>query len=99
MFTSSKRINGSSKTKYISSSSGSSWLRSQALIEYDIKLTNAEAEAKSNQMIAESLKSYWDNPGWVATEQARLIGPNTKIFGEKIPQIITGAYTNPFEKK
>jgi hypothetical protein len=70
--------------------------KKQALIEYDIKVTNAGAEAKSNQMIAESLKSYWDNPGWVVTEQARLIGPNTQIFGEKIPQFITGAYTNQY---
>jgi hypothetical protein len=70
--------------------------KKQAVIEYDIKITNAAGEAKANLLIAESLKSYWDNPGWVATEQARLIGPNTKIFGEKIPAVITGAYTNPY---
>jgi hypothetical protein len=70
--------------------------KKQALIEYEIKVTNAGAEAESNKMIAESLKSYWDSPGWVVTEQARLIGPNTQIFGEKIPQFITGAYTSPY---
>jgi len=64
--------------------------KKESFIEFEIKLKSAQTEAESNKIIAESLQSYWNNPGWVAVEQAKAIAPNTKFFGDKIPNVLMG---------
>lgn len=75
----------------------------EALIENQIKLSNAKIEAESNVLIAESLKPYWESQGWVAVKQAEFLSTNTKIIGNKIPNMVLGSNLfdikeSPFEK-
>jgi len=62
--------------------------KKESFIEFEIKLESAKTEAESNRLIAESLKEYWNNPGWREVEMAKALAPTTKIYGEKIPSVL-----------